>query len=129
MISVTVTGNADAFRRRAEALADTALSAAAEAAYEFAQEVMEDSKANYCPVDTGRLRDSGFVERPMVARMGNGGGFAIQMGYRAEYAVYVHEIPARHLHGSWKYLSIPFRKHAGRYADRVRAAWFRYKGR
>ena len=48
--------------------------------------VMNDSK-RICPVDTGRLRASGYVFDPVVSFE----EISVQLGYATEYAFYVHE--------------------------------------
>ncbi len=54
--------------------------------------VMNKSKKE-CPVDTGRLRASGYVFDPMISF----DEIICQLGYATEYAIYVHEnLEARH---------------------------------
>jgi hypothetical protein len=84
--------------------------------YEQLKGVMKISQDEYVPVDTGNLRDSGFVDEPFRADDQNA---LVYMGYRASYAAAVHEIPPRgegispsgrtanHPHGQWKYLETP----------------------
>jgi len=76
------------------------------AAKETADEVMSESKERYCPVDTGELKGSGKVEVVKNSII----EFHVRLSYSTQYAIYVHEIPYHHNHGSWKYLSIPFNK-------------------
>jgi len=68
---------------------------------QWANEVLRQSQM-MCPVDTGTLRRSGRVTTLSSSPL------KMQIGYTAEYAIYVHEIPANHPVGQWKYLSTPF---------------------
>jgi hypothetical protein len=79
------------------------------------------------PYDTGELHDSAFVE---VERAD--GGIIGRVGYRAEHALRVHELPdLDHPQGQWKFLEQPFTERqaeilnaiASRVADRVKAAF------
>jgi hypothetical protein len=89
----------------------------------LANEIMAESK-KLCPVDTGTLRSSGLVQKPVI----EGNMISVTLGYgdaSCGYAVYVHENPragqtggvspsgrkygakrwARK--GQWKYLETP----------------------
>lgn len=56
------------------------------------------------PVDTGNLKGSAFTRRAM------GGSPAVEVGYTAAYAVFVHEdMEARHLSGQSKFLESALR--------------------
>ena len=102
---------------------DAALKAAAKQLYKSANVIMDDSKSNYVPVETGTLRSSGLVEPPVV----EGGRVVVTLGYggpAAPYALSVHENPRSGKTGGvspsgrkyrrwakvgeWKYLSTPF---------------------
>jgi len=69
-----------------------------------AEEIMTDSKTNYVPVDTGNLRNSGFVEPVRISskvvkvRLGFGGA-------ASPYAAMVHEAPPGWGQGKNKYLT------------------------
>lgn len=84
--------------------------------------IMADSQMNYVPVDTGALRNSGFVGKVEVSR----NKATIEFGYggiAAKYAAWVHEHPRsgktggespsgkKYKHwantGGWKFLEIP----------------------
>lgn len=99
--------------------------------------IMSDSKSNYVPVDTGALRNSGFVELPKRA----GNKISVSLGYggtAAKYAARVHENPRAGKTGGmspsgskyktwskvgqWKYLEIPFRKRMRGQAKRIKDA-------
>lgn len=68
------------------------------------EEAMTESR-RLVPVDTGRLRSTAFVKGPIRSA---GGGFEILAGYDTDYAVFVHEVPARHAPPtSDKFLEIP----------------------
>ncbi len=73
----------EALKRRVEDGAGDALKA-------WADDVLEVTKADgVVPVDTGRLRESGFVEGPLVGS----GKAACRIGFDTEYALLVHEQP------------------------------------
>ena len=73
----------------------------------------------YVPIDTGALRDSGFVRGPYFhddmidVEMGFGPALSERRARGGqsgpEYAVPVHEMPnLEHAFGEWKYLQTPF---------------------
>jgi hypothetical protein len=65
----------------------------------------------------GNLRDSRFVDHKT-----NRGGAVSTLGYRAEYAIYVHEIAHyRHTVGKYRYLIDPLNAAIPGMADRVAA--------
>ncbi len=107
--------------------------ALAAALYQEGESIMARSKETYCPVDTGTLRDSGFVSPPV--------DLSVELGYggaAAPYALAVHETPRaghtggrspreqpyRHWAkvGEWKYLETPFKAAADGMADRLAVA-------
>ena len=63
------------------------------------ENVMGESKKR-TPVDTGNLRASGHVKTPVT----KGGRTSVVLAYGTEYAIHVHERPARHPSGRAKYL-------------------------
>lgn len=73
------------------------------------------------PVDTGTLRNSGFVELPTESD----GLIKVEMGYggaAAPYAVFVHEdMQAFHRVGQAKYLEDPVNQAKKGIADRIAA--------
>lgn len=81
------------------------------------------------PVDTGTLRNSWSIETPTLHMSGPTAGIQerpipgeVILGYggpAATYAWWVHEIPANHMVGSWKYLEIPFNQAKMGFANRV----------
>lgn len=94
------------------ATASTQLLAATEAIWEIAkkqfkevaEECMEVSKENYCPVDTGALKESAEIEEVTNSST----QYELELSYNTPYAIYVHEISYyHHPHGQWKYLEVP----------------------
>lgn len=78
-------------------------------------ELMEDIKANYVPIDTGDLADSGYVSEPFLV----GDTWTIAIGFGAglerEYALIQHErLDYYHPHGQAKYLEEPLTAWASR---------------
>lgn len=71
-----------------------------------AEEVMDDSRRNYVPVDFGSLKESGEVRLER-----NDDGVIVKLIYDEPYALVVHEdLEARHRAGQAKYLEVPFFK-------------------
>lgn len=88
MITVEVKGTKE-LQRALEKLGKQALPEAGKALYAEAELIMTDSKKQ-CPVDTGTLRSTGYVEQPEAS----GDQVTVQMGYggpAAPYAIWVHE--------------------------------------
>lgn len=85
---------------------EKAVPAAAQAMYELGNEVMNESKADYVPVDTGTLRDSGQVDMEI-----DGSTITVILGYGGaakDYAVIQHEdLTLHHTHGQAKFLETP----------------------
>lgn len=81
--------------------------------YEEARQIMLESKLQYVPVKTGRLRSSGLVMIPVVS----GDSYSIRMGYYVPYAMRQHE---EHKTKS-RFLEIPLRNalESGTFQDRV----------
>lgn len=83
------------------------------------------------PVDTGALRNSWAIETHSIKVPGPGRNNPLEdmpnpgevfVGYggpSAAYAWFVHEIPANHVVGTWKYLEIPFNHAKSGMAERV----------
>lgn len=122
------------------ALQQRSVAALAAGMYQEALAIMRDSQTNYCPVDTGNLKNSGHVEFPKI----DGTNVSVRMGYggaAAPYAAIVHENPRagktggvspsgrKYKHwarvGQWKYLERPFLDAVGNGIDeRIgRRAW------
>jgi len=96
----------------------------AELRYE-AMKLMTESMLEV-PVDTGTLKSSNFVTDPEQT----GDVWRVRLGYRAHYALAVHEIPApplksdggrsaSHVVGKWKYLEDPMKRAATGFAKRA----------
>lgn len=92
---VTATGFENLSKQLRAAAKDLPL-AAAYGQYEGMQDIIKDAKSR-APVDTGALRDSGYVEAPDV----RGGRSLVRAGfggYAAPYTVRQHETHATHHH-------------------------------
>lgn len=72
---------------------------------ECADDVMNESKTVWCPVDTGAMKASGDVQ--ITKDTSTEFTVTLTYGKNLNYPVYVHEIPYHHNHGSWKFLSTP----------------------
>jgi len=122
--------------RALQLLGTRALPAVASLLYQEGERIMTDSKEHYVPVDTGVLRDSGYVEPPAMT----GTVAEVVLGYGGParaYALVVHENPRagktggvsprgkRYKHyarvGQWKYLSTPFQLAADGLLNRLAA--------
>jgi hypothetical protein len=81
-----------------------------------AERIMTESQRQV-PVDTGRLKNSKFVIHGISKD-----GVVSTLGYRADYAVFVHEMPpdrVRHVNGKWKFLEDPLKAAVDGFQDRV----------
>lgn len=105
MITIEVKGT-EKLRRALAELGERALFEAGKALYAEAELIMTESKKQ-CPVDTGTLRSTGYVEEPEHS----GDQATVQMGYggpAAPYAVVQHErLDFKHKVGKAKYLEDP----------------------
>lgn len=84
---------------------------------EVAEEIMQDSRENYCPVVSGRLKASGKVVREASSSM----RYQVRLVYDAPYAEVVHERPKSYGQGKNKYLEQPFLKAKPDLAARILA--------
>jgi hypothetical protein len=75
----------------------------------WADEVMEESREHYVPIDTGLLKSTGIVTE--LKNTDDECTIRLSYGGPARYAAAVHERQAHHPHGTWKYLSTPFNNH------------------
>jgi hypothetical protein len=73
----------------------------------------------YTPVDTGRLRNSRFVEKPAL---GATTGFSFAAGFGAYYAMAVHESNAKHAVGRRRFLAVAISEEAPKASRFVSAA-------
>jgi len=74
----------------------------ASAVYIEASLIMTNAKQNFVPVDLGTLRNSGTVDKPVIA---NDGTISIKLyfgGAAAPYALAIHEHPSDYDPPSWK---------------------------
>lgn len=72
---------------------------------DIAEDILREAKKN-CPVDTGKLRNSGFVKK-------TGDGYTV--GFSADYAMVVHEQPQSYReNGKRHFLSEAVEKVAGK---------------
>lgn len=79
-----------------------------------------DLSQKYVPVDTGKLKDSGYL---VVEKTSNGVQAAMGYAYRGNphYALYVHEIPRYHAAPtSWKWLQRALEEDSGNIEKRVK---------
>lgn len=90
------------------------------AVYKFGNTEMREMKRRV-PVDTGTLKNSGFVEKPK--RSGDTVRLELGFGGAAEdYAIIVHEdLEAFHEVGEAKYVERPLSESAPHFANRVGA--------
>jgi hypothetical protein len=99
-------------------------SALGDAIHQEALAIMAQSKQEV-PVDTGRLRQTGYVAKPRPTVRGP----MVSMGYGTRYALPVHErLEVRHPVGKAKFLEDPVNAAKQGYTDRVaRRAWANFK--
>lgn len=71
---------------------------------QWGDDVMNTSREHYVPVDTGLLKSTGTVSEEKSSAT----EYTIKLSYSTDYAIFVHEIPAHHEHGTWEYLTTPF---------------------
>lgn len=99
---------AERFRKHAEEVLSATNRAAEIASFEHGTKLVNRAAA-LAPTsaDSGRtrvyvgyLRDSRYVEKPRRIT----GGYSTRVGFRAEYANYVHDRAATHTDGDWKFL-------------------------
>ncbi len=83
-----------------------------------AELMMTDCKKE-TPVDTGRLRESGFVEEPVNVN----GDITVTLGFGGaakSYATYVHEnLEATHIVGNAKFLENPVKRRLPNLVQRI----------
>ena len=95
-------------QRKLDAVKEAGPMAVAQVLFETGEAILAVSQADYVPVDTGALKNSGIVETADT-----GSRFLVTVAYggpAADYALHVHEdLVARHVVGQAKYLEIPFR--------------------
>lgn len=93
--------------------------AAGKGAQTWADDVMNSSKREYVPVDTGALKASGYSEDATTTDV----SITLELGYSQNYAAPVHEnMAARHEVGQAKYLEIPLIIKSGELLPRIAQA-------
>lgn len=108
----------DELLRRMERMPRVALEALRQAMRQELEAVLGLAKKK-APVDSGRLRASGYVTEPEIKNdvVLNG-----EVGFSAEYAVYVHErTELRHVVGEAKFLEKAINERSKGYAERLAA--------
>lgn len=92
----------------------------AAALYAEGERIMAEAK-RLCPVDTGTLRSTGHVQKPVIRR----GSIEVTLGFggpAAPYAVFVHEnLNVHHTVGQAKYLEKPLNDAARGFVERLAA--------
>jgi hypothetical protein len=88
--------------------------AVAAAIYQEGMAIMRDAKV-YCPVDTGRLRASGYVAPPESLDDPK-----VKLGFGVAYALPVHErVEAFHPNGQPLFLKRAVDEHSAGYVERI----------
>lgn len=78
---------------------------------EIAEDILKEAKQN-CPVDTGKLKNSGFVKKV-------DGGYTV--GFSEDYALIVHEQPQSYReNGERHFLSNAVEKIAGKDGEKIK---------
>lgn len=104
--TLNVTGPS-AVRERLLKLTTLAPSAFQAATYVAASSLISTAM-RLTPVDTGWLRSSRYVKRPVVG----GSAFTVEVGFAATYAIFVHQINKAYIVGEWKFLKTAADYHA-----------------
>jgi len=85
--------------------------AAEQALHEEAEIIMADAKER-CPVDTGRLRATGYVQPPSDGE--------VEIGFGTDYGIYVHErTELNHPSGEAKFLENAINARMDGYLERL----------
>lgn len=96
-------------------------------------QALEPTKAladYYCPVDTGDLKESGYLE---VTSVGKSKTPRVELGYGRNkspfYTLYVHEIPMNHAAPTrWKWLEAAIMEDAGNLLSRLATHYKTFMG-
>jgi hypothetical protein len=97
------------------ALGDRLRPALAAAVYQEGEAVLTLAKEK-CPVDTGRLRATGYVAPPVQ----DGDRLSCETGFGTDYAIYVHEnLAAAHPVGEAKFLEKALLERSSGFLERL----------
>ncbi len=108
----------DELLRRMEAMPRVALEALKKAMWQELEAILALAKLK-APVDSGRLRASGYTTPPEIE---NGVVLNGEVGFSAEYAVFVHErTELQHTTGEAKFLEKAIHERSKGYAERLAA--------
>lgn len=112
LMQIVLTGHTVAARQiQAATLAGPM--AGARALYDEMVKVIDAARTDFVPVETGALRDSAFIEPPVMTERGATFRFGFG-GPNAPYAVIQHEdLTYRHKVGQAKYLELPLKARLG----------------
>jgi len=80
--------------------------------------IVKTRSMELCPVDTGNLRASAYYRTYSSGHKAFGP--TAEIGHRASYAVYVHEIDATHKQGQWKFLETALKEKEREVLDAIR---------
>lgn len=88
----------------------------------FAEEVMKDSRDNYCPIQEPpendiRLEETGTVDEPIITPE----DVSVRLSYGGEaheYAIAIHEHVSEHTPPSWRGKAVSFRVGGPKYLER-----------
>lgn len=80
----------------------------AKALEDWGKKTIDESKNDFCPVDSGVMRATGNIQMNR-----SGSRVEVILYYNTDYAPAVHEKPAYHVIGQSGFLRIPFTKNSG----------------
>ncbi len=103
-----------------EAMFSNAYKAACEALDESVEEIFEESREEYCPVDKGVMKAS--AKNELVENSNT--EHTRELSYNTPYAIFVHErLNLHHNHGSAKFLEIPCEQNEEKLFDKLISAF------
>lgn len=119
---VTITVDTRSFQDSLKKLGEHALTMAGIALFEEATDIMEkpNGARDQAPVDVGTLRESGFVNQPVV----EGENVSVTLGFGGSASAYAHrqheELTWKHpKHGKAKFLEDPMNEARDGFDERV----------
>jgi hypothetical protein len=92
--------------------------AAQKASDETSKEIIMVSSQNFCPVDTGALKESADDKVAKNSRT----AYTHELSYETDYAWWVHELPYQHYNppmAQWKYLETPLYLYSEKFREKV----------